>query len=262
MKLQEYGKQKPCYYCGADGPSTREHVPPQMMFAGFARNSITVPSCDKHNTKKSIGDRAIITALIMSASQMFKHRDTLHIYLTPNVITAIKKAEPYFDLAKNDVRFRDFLIDPPDDLDIPLPYLELNTNIREWFKQLTAALIWSIVGRHDPNLQWDNASVGSLGFVETAGPITFQKAVSIRQKNANLERQFNEMQWYSGWSATPKSYPDDIYSFDLSFSENIVEGVNVFFRHRFYYNTSVWYVLFKAPPEIVDTLVAATNIVA
>ncbi|HEY4717548.1 MAG TPA: hypothetical protein VIH14_00910, partial [Anaerolineales bacterium] len=90
MKLKNYSRNQPCYYCGAPGPNGREHAPPQMMFTGFDCDSITVPSCDKHNTRKNIGDRAIITAILMGASQMLSNRAKLStplIRLTPNVIS-------------------------------------------------------------------------------------------------------------------------------------------------------------------------------
>jgi len=262
MKLKQYSDKYPCYYCGAPGPSIREHVPPKMMFSGFNSDSITVPSCDKHNTQKSIGDRAVITAVIMSASQMLNNHDKLSVQLTPNVITAIKLAEPKFSQAKNEVELRDFLIDPPEGLDIPLPYTQPRANIYGWMRQLSAGLIWSLIGLYNPNIQWDKALVWSPGFVTLAEPITTEKAASLLGEYHDLEkREFDKLSWRSGWSAVPKNYPADIYSFDICFPEDIQDllEMNVAFRHRFYNSTSVWYVLFKAPQVIVDVLVASID---
>ncbi len=259
MKLIPYSKKQSCYYCGALGPSLREHAPPKMMFAKFDCDSITVPSCDKHNTEKSIGDRAVITAMIMSASQMLKNN--LGSNLTPNVITAIKHAEPDFNQAKKEVELRDFLIDPPEGLDIQLPYTKQSRNIRRWVRQLTAALVWSIIGRYEPKLHWGEALALSSGLVETTEAITSERAVFLLQEQHSAEEQFREMPWKPGWSAVPKKYPADIYSFDLCFPDDTqnFEGMNVVFRHRFYNSTSVWYVLFKATPEIINALTVASN---
>jgi hypothetical protein len=261
-KLKDYSKNQPCYYCGAPGPSGREHAPPKMMFTHFDCDCITVPSCDKHNTKKSIGDRAIITAIIMGASQTFNHRDKLSVpldRLTPNVLAAIKLVEPNFHQAKNEVELRDFLINPPDGLDIPIPYTQLGIIIPGWIRQLTAALVWSLIGRHEPNIAWDEVRVWSPGLVMTSEPITSENAVSLLSKHHDLEQYFNKMPWRLGWSAYPKKYPADIYSFDLCFPEDIEnwQGMNVGFRHRFYNGISVWYVWLKAPQEIVNALVVA-----
>jgi hypothetical protein len=262
MKLKQYSNKYPCYYCGALGPSIREHVPPKMMFCGFDTDSITVPSCDKHNTEKSIGDRAVITAIIMSASQMLNNLDKLNVQLTSNVITAIKLVEPNIPKAKNEVELRDILIDPPEGLDIQIPYTQPGANIYGWMRQLSAALVWSVIGLYEPDIQWDNALAWSPGFLPIAEPITSEKAASLLGDYHDLEkREFDKLSWRPGWSAAPKNYPADIYSFEIGFPKDRQDllDMNVVFRHRFYNSTSVWYVMFKAPQEIVDVLVTSID---
>jgi hypothetical protein len=263
MILHHYSRKQPCYFCGAPGPSKREHVPPQMMFECFDCDSITVPSCHKHNTEKSIGDRAIVTAISMSASQMLKYQSRINrrkikARLTSNVIKAIKYLEPDFDWAKNQVRLQRPLIDPPEGLDIPLPFTQSYANIVVWIKQLTAALIWSVTGRYEPSIQWDDSLAWSPGFIPTNGPLTTEYARVILWDYDDFEKELNKLVWLPGWSAEPKKYPEDIFAFDLFFPENVEKyaGMNVIFRHRFYNSISVWFVWFRAPQETITVLKA------
>ncbi len=60
---------KACYYCGAYATSL-EHVPPRGLFPelkdmrfDFRKDLITVPSCDKHNAKKTRDDEYLLIAL-------------------------------------------------------------------------------------------------------------------------------------------------------------------------------------------------------
>ena len=115
--------------------------------------------------------------------------------------------------------------------------VRLNTTVR----QLTAASVWSVIERHEPNIQWDEALAWSAGFVAIDEPITAERAASLLQESHDMEQQFHKMPWLLGWSAAPKHYPSDIYSFDIGFPEDIEnwQGMNVILRHRFYNSTSV-----------------------
>lgn len=60
-----------CYWCGKQATS-KEHIPPKCLFPEhkdindfFRKDLITVPSCDKHNNKKS-GDDEILMACLAS----------------------------------------------------------------------------------------------------------------------------------------------------------------------------------------------------
>jgi hypothetical protein len=228
-----------------------------MMFNGFDCDSITVPSCEKHNTGKSIGDRGIVTALIMSVSQMYNNRDKLSVVLTPNIIRAIQLLEPDFPQARNEVELRDIFIDPPEGFDIPLPYMQPSAFIPSWIKQLTAALVWSVIGFHDKETDWDNSVPWSHGYLPASGsPINFDEVAAELAKNRELDHEFEQMKWHNGWSAMPRNYPKDIYSFELSFvaEPERWEGKNIIFRHRFYNSTSVWHNWLKASPKTLLTL--------
>ena len=110
MRLKQYSRSQSCYFCGAPGPSKREHVPPQMIFNNSSCDKITVPSCEKHNNDKSPNDHTIITAIIMSASQTLKELDKKSDYLTPNVINAINLQSQIFVKPKTRSIFEIFLL--------------------------------------------------------------------------------------------------------------------------------------------------------
>lgn len=261
IKLHQFSKRKSCYYCGAPPPCTREHAPPEMMFTGFQCDSITVPACDKHNTQKSIGDRAIVTAMIMGAYQVWKHQPK-STKLTPNVVKAIKILEPQFEQAKNEVALRDFLINPPPELNVPLPYIRPSISIPGWVRQLTAALVWSVTGRNDPYINWDKTWAWSPGLISKSQPIQAKEAAMLFLENRRVEEQLNSFVWRHGWSAKPRGYPSDIYSFEVAFipSSADLDGMEVVVRHRFHNGSSIWYALFPASLETKAYLLRSTSI--
>ena len=160
MRLHQFSKKEPCYYCGAPPPSTKEHAPPEMMFDGFDCDSITVPACEAHNTSKSGRDRAIVTAISILAYQVWK-QDANDRNLTPNVIKAVKNLEPNFSRAETEVGLRDFLVNPPSGLLNSLPYTKSSVNPENWIRQLTAALVWSAIGKYNSRIEWDKANAWS-----------------------------------------------------------------------------------------------------
>jgi hypothetical protein len=57
------GKKKECYFCQNTG-NTREHVPPICFFPdGYRKNLITVPSCEEHNSSKSMDDQYLLLVI-------------------------------------------------------------------------------------------------------------------------------------------------------------------------------------------------------
>lgn len=58
------GYRSTCYYCGGKTTSD-EHAPPRQMFRAFDCDSITVPSCETHNSAKAGRDQAIVSAFLI-----------------------------------------------------------------------------------------------------------------------------------------------------------------------------------------------------
>src|SRR5258706_14137695 len=118
LKLKQYSKRKPCYYCGAPPPSTQEHAPAKLMFGAFDCDSITVPSCVKHNSEKSHKDRAVVTVLIKSLARAVEN-GMVSTDLPADTVKAIRYLEPNFRQANREVFDRSVLADPELDFEIP-----------------------------------------------------------------------------------------------------------------------------------------------
>jgi hypothetical protein len=254
-RLKQYSRKKSCYYCGTPAPSSAEHAPPRMMFEAFDCDRITVPACEEHNNSKSEKDRAIVTTLIRGVDQM-QSGGLLRTALSPNVAKALSILEPDFRQANRELTLQHYLIDPPKDLEIDLPYLKPEVRIRTWVVQLTAALVWSVVGAYDPDSDWQNAWSWSPHYVQTAGPVSFEDAAHTALKGKLVENKVEHLSaWWPGWSAKPRVYPPDIYNFKICLVPNPEDwdGKEVIFKHLFYGST-MWYVWFSTSQNTKDTL--------
>ena len=88
-KIEEY-----CYMCEAKATS-REHVPPQCLFPEakdigedlFRSNLITVPSCDIHNSAKSMDDEFLMICL----SSFIENNTVGFIHFNTKVFRAIRR---------------------------------------------------------------------------------------------------------------------------------------------------------------------------
>ena len=262
IKLYQYSRQQPCYYCGALPPSSREHVPPKMMFTGFACNHITVPSCDEHNTQKHIGDRAVVTAIAMSAYQMYLQQPT-NPKFTLNVIKAMNLLRDNFRQVGDKVELRELLDTNLLDMDTKLPYIQPSINIKAWMVHLTAALLWSVIGRWDPGIKWTEASAWSPTFVPGSGPFSGEQLGEKLVSDAYRRKRdfFAQLPWRSGWLPSPRGYPIDIYAFDICPIEgdSRIDAIEVLMRHRFYNDIALWYTWVTISGETKADLLKVAN---
>jgi hypothetical protein len=236
-----------CYYCGSLATSG-EHVPPKQMFKPFECDSITVPSCDEHNSKKGGRDQAIVSALLIPL-QTGRDRYPLE----PQVEKAIEAALSSFERAKHSAIQTAFLKDPPSGLeDLPdLAHLAPSVNMTAWIRQLTAGIIYSGIQEEGFPIKWSKSMVWSPDWVPVDSPDPLEYADAVNKLKLNQERRagLDSLNWELGWSAYPRSYPDTIYSFQLHTSQDR----QVMVRHKFY-NRYTWYVHFKASSKIIRKL--------
>jgi len=244
--LKQYSKHKPCYYCGAPPPSSREHAPVRSMFEAFDCDSITVPSCNKHNSEKNLDDRAIVAFLLKGLYFSLRKGS-----LTDNILKALVSAHPKLGELK-EVNLRPLIRNHRDVLGFPLSHLADTKSVLSWIRQLTAALTWSVLGKSDMSVDWDNAVVLSPQYVRADNMISLDEAAATLKSNKSLEELLNKpsIKWWRGWSAYPKPYPPDIYRFEISFTttddfDYFESKNNVRFRHWFY-SQFAWYAIFNA----------------
>ena len=237
-----------CYYCGRQARS-KEHAPPKQMFKAFSCDSITVPSCEDHNSAKGGCDQAIVSALLKSlyhSIEEFPPED--------EVLKAIRVAEPSFERAKRRAISSALLKNPPEVLkDLPeLVYLVPSMDIKGWMRQLTAAMVYDGTQVVDLTIGWPEAFVWSPHFLEAEDPVSvgYEPALSALDTMREIQFQLDQSAWEDGWSAYPRPYPSIIYAFQVLFAPNR----EVIFKHGFYNNRFTWYVRFSASEETLAKL--------
>lgn len=238
--------KKACYYCGVKATSL-EHAPPRQFFRGFPCDSITVPSCDKHNTKKSGNDQAIVSAFLIALRNGSERWS-----LEPEVKVAIQRALPSFERAKRKAIDIPLISDQPKyTANLPnVSHIAPSASIRSWARQLTAALVYDVANEFVASVVWDTAIAWSPNFVESneASPMQFSHVVSVLTKKEETKESLDSLEWRNGWSAHPRPYPPFIYTFDIH-----IEPGGVIFRHWFY-KRFFWYVWFNAEPDVTAKL--------
>lgn len=232
--LKQFSKRKRCYYCGAQPPSSKEHAPVKSMFEPFDCDSITVPSCDKHNSQKNLDDRAIMEFAVPKVSH------TQEVTLQP------------------------FVADPSGELNTSLTHIDQTERIITWTRQLTAALIWSVTGNFDKSINWDEAMIWSPEYVIGKGPSSIADAVSKLTRLRAIKSEINKLavKWWPGWSSFPKRYPSDIYRFEISFLPSLDlllcdKSNEIIFRHWFYgaFSIYAWFTASRLTKDMISKIV-------
>ena len=257
--VKQFSKNKSCYYCGTPPPSTREHAPSKAMFKAFDCSSITVPSCDNHNSEKNLDDRAIVEFFIKGSFVGLRDGS-----LTRNILKAMEIAESKLGNA-NEVSLRPLVNDLQEEVNFSLSYVDNRINIKAWIRQLTAALVWSAVGDFDESIEWDNTIVWSPEYLPSQGTtLEIEQAGLELQKLQAIKAEVLKAStwWWHGWSAHPKSYPLDIYRFEISFlpSQYFLQEDNdldIVFRHWFYsiYSWYVWVTVSEETKKQIASIV-------
>ena len=243
MKRKSQGK---CYYCGC-AAFTREHVPPKLFFRGFSCDSITVPSCDLHNSEKSGDDQAVRDALLLAYRNALA-RDRDHWNLRADLQKAVLLAKTSFAHTKKRA------IDTPLVNDARLPnvgFLDPSVKVSLWMRQLTAALVCDATRPAvDASADWDEADVFSPDRLPTDKwePWSSQRVLAILGERGVVARDIERLPFRHGWSSSPRPYPPDIYAFSVSLRQD-----DVVFRHRFY-GSYRWYVRFDASRAMIARL--------
>lgn len=180
-----------------------------------------------------------------------------------NVRLAFKNAQNHFGQAKRDISLRPLLSNISEDLNYEMAYL-YETKERKiiipWMRQLTAGLVWSVMGEWILENDFKNAWVYSPDFF--SGPTPLQPIEFLHKvvKNQSSKFFFDSLVWKTGWPSGNNNYPSEIFFFELSFIDNTEQwdGRNVIFKYRFY-SIMTWYVWFTASKETKRQLALAVN---
>ena len=235
-------RNKPCYFC--ESPSTsKEHAPPRQLFKGFTCDSITVPSCDTHNSAKSSLDQAIVSAFLLPL-----HNGIETYSLDSDVRSAIAKARPAFERVKRRAFSASVINDPPTKEIPEVSYLD--QDIRPWLRQLTAELIWTVRQQLDTTIEWDTVQAWSPQWVfrSLTNKFSVSEFLELQETQDKLKKHLEKLDWYNGWSASPRPYPKTLYYFQLHFTPQ-----EVLFKHVFY-QRYWWYVVICPNLETVKAM--------
>ncbi|NUM82288.1 hypothetical protein HUU42_15950 [bacterium] len=239
----KYKSNKTCYFCSQKSTST-EHAPPSLFFKGFVYSSITVPSCDIHNSKKSGADQAIVSGLLQSLEPYLEAK-------SQDVNDAFERARGSFIYTKHSAIRSPVFMNAPKHINLPdLAYITPKANIKMWVKQLTAALIYWVTKHSDPFIDWTSARSWSPHFSPAPASSKVDFFNFIANPLRELAHSNNKFSWSNGWMNKPYGYPKTIYYFHFR-----VANDRIYFRHTFY-DTYQWFVSFKASRKTVEVLTA------
>lgn len=223
-------KKYTCYYC-QDNATSKEHLPPKVLFKEFMCDSLTVPSCALHNTDKSGNDQSIFHGFLMSLSNGMAQYS-----LNQKTKDVISKTQPNFKYSKKTITSVEMLPGIQ-------KFAYSTADIPNWMRQLTAGLVYDALQHCDTSIRWDKATVLSLHYFE--GPISthLNEWSDQVEKKLPIIKSLESKQWQNGWSATPHAYPTDIYFFEFCITPN-----TTWFKHIFY-KSYEFYVAFSNTPK-------------
>ena len=138
-----------CYYCGKT-PTSREHLPPQQFFKGFNIDSLTVPSCEEYNSKKSHIDEAITKSMLLPLEKNA-------IIKNDDVKLALEKVKPHYSQVKKELSQRTLY--KHNDINFDFIILNPNIDLSDWIKKLSTGLIYYKIGFYDCNNNFDQSFV-------------------------------------------------------------------------------------------------------
>ena len=242
---------KRCYFCGTQATSY-EHAPPKLMFRGFVCDSITVPSCESHNSHKSGADQAVVAGFLTPLRWRLQ-RPGVAAKLPPDVIRAVEIASKSFERAKRKAVPTYLLKNPPPQLaDQPsVAFITPQVEIRAWIRQLNAAILYSSIRTHAHGTRWQEALVWSPSWVPgpSPQPLDFESVRDTLLEGELLKKELESLPWEAGWSAHPKPYPSSLYHFDVHFKS----PGSIVVSHHFYGNYT-WYVAISLSPKAVKAI--------
>lgn len=226
-----------CYYCGSPATS-REHIPPRLLFNCTDCDSITVPSCDSHNTEKCGSDQAIANAMASALLPVVRRPE--YQSSSPARCAVEHLAEELHRTSRLITQ-----VTPIEDGSVSLTYLHAEASFNNWVRQMTAGLVFDAVGPASSSLDWGTAAVFSPSRIPSRTPeIEADELLQQLLRRQEMRDSVGVREWRMGWSAHPRPYPRDLYRFEFARAES-----GIVFRHWFFNQFDV-FVFFEAATAI------------
>lgn len=250
LRLHQFSASKPCFYCGAPGPSSKEHAPPRNFFEVSVCSKITVPACAEHNTDKAGSDNAIKAALLRGIDEMIANG--VKTDASDGVRRTIELMRSKYQQANRLVKIKPLVSDHPDDAGVKLPFLHKEADVESWVRMLTAALLWSVTGTHDSGCNWSDSEVFSPSYIpgRRDADLTPQSLAATYEKNLCTWRNLEETGlWRHGWQPYPDPFPPDLYHFDVCLATAYGRRTATF-KHYFF-SAHPYYVQFETTGDTI-----------
>jgi len=216
-----------CYYCGGK-KNSREHLPPRQIFKGFRVDCMTVPSCDKHNTKKTGDDEVIVKSMLMALE---KNGTSLN----DDVILALKIVKPHYHQVKRNVSERTLYRQNNKNYDFIV--LNPEVDLSDWIRKLSAGLIYYKTEFYDCRNQFDNSVVVERNsYPNHENPNDLSCFEEEYNKKKALARIIENGNWTNGWNDTKNAYPETLYVFYYKLIGKIFIIKHIFYQQYTYYN--------------------------
>lgn len=195
------------------------------MFKGFETDSLTVPSCEKHNSQKSGLDQAVVAASLISL-------EPYSLRFHSDVRRAIEEGKSSVERAKRKAYSAQLISDLPG-----LPTTSyLAEDIIPWIRQLVAGFIYNATNHFDATIQWDKVEPWSPAWLPFPYRISQKEFIQLKLALYPRVTKWENFRWVDGWSSHPRPYPKNIFRFQL-----YIEPKKAFFRFVFY-EQIIWYV--------------------
>jgi hypothetical protein len=233
-----------CYYCEKKA-STKEHVPPKLLFKDFTGERITVPSCKDHNTDKSGLDRVIIRSLLRSVD-WHPDRNLFH----KDILALIEKSKDLFDEDKKRI-VKGYVLNKNGDASKSISHVKISqSDMEQWVRQITAALVCKAIKRYEPSINWSEAAIQTPLMPSSTPDIPEGIFSASKSDYEHLVTLGEKLVWRRGWCSNGlhANYPLYLYYLDVNINDD-----SVIFCHTFL-SIYKFFLIISLPEDIRDIL--------
>jgi len=202
---------------------------------------------------KAGSDNAIKAALLRGIDVMIT--TDAQSAVPGGVQRSIASMRPKYRQANGLVTMKPLVSDHPDDAGVELPFISNSTGVESWVKMLTAALLWSVTGKHDSGSDWNRASVFSPSYIpgNRDTDLTPEHLAAAYDRNLYTWRNLEDSgQWQHGWQPDSGPFPPEIYRFDVCL-DTAARRPTAVIKHHFFCKHP-YYVCFETSQEVISIM--------
>jgi hypothetical protein len=198
-------------------------------------------------------DKSMLAAVAMTANTQ-PNNPSFAANHSPLVEATIHRLIEASREVERHVTRRPFYEDPLPIQTNDLTYIRSALTIHDWFRHITAGLVWSAYGACPPGVSWSTVPTFSPYFLPE-GPHSQVAGVMATLETLAPLRHFESLPWRNGWSSSPRPYPRDLYRFEVALqAPEHWPDTNTVFRHTMLDGQVVWYVGVSLPADTAQAV--------